>query len=69
VKRAVTPKLVKKARRAVNPIDTFQYSIERSISMSLRSGRKKKARTQVYRHGNCPVKHRTLEAAARCRNI
>jgi hypothetical protein len=71
VKRAVTPKAVKKARRAMHPIDNVQYSIERSIATSLRSGRKtwaKMGRAQVYRHGNCPVNHRTPEAAAHCRN-
>jgi len=68
VKRAVTPKAIKKARRALSPIDNMQYSIERSIATSLRSGRRKKGRSQVYRHGTCPVKHRTQDAAARCRN-
>lgn len=66
VKRAVTPKVVKKASRAVHPIDNALYSAQRSVSTSIRSGRKRKAR--VYRHGNCPVNHRTPEAAARCRN-
>src|SRR6266849_1887554 len=68
VKRAVTPKVVKKARRAMHPIDNLQYSVERSIATSLRSGRKKKRRSRVYRYGNCPVKHRSPDAAARCRN-
>lgn len=66
VKRAVTPKVVKKARRAVHPIDNALYSTQRSVATSIRSGRKRKAR--VYRHGNCPVNHRSPEAAARCRN-
>lgn len=68
VKRAVTPKAVKKARRAMHPIDNAKYSVERSIATSLRSGRKRKGRPPVYRHGNCLVNHRTPEAAARCRN-
>jgi hypothetical protein len=68
VKRAVTPKVVKRARRAMHPIDNLQYSVERSIATSLRSGRRKKGRSRVYRHGSCPVNHRTAEAAARCRN-
>lgn len=66
VKRAVTPKAVKKASRAMHPIDNTVYTMQRSVARSIRSGRKGKAR--VYRHGNCPVKHRTPEAAARCRN-
>lgn len=66
VKRAVTPKAVKKATRAMHPIDNAVYSAQRSVATSVRSGRKGKAR--VYRHGNCPVHHRTPEAATRCRN-
>lgn len=70
VKRAITPRPVKQVRRALHPIDNLQYSVERSIATSLRSGRKKsrRGRAPVYRHGNCPVNHRTPGAAARCRN-
>ena len=72
VKRAVTPKAVKRARRALSPIDNMKYGVERSIATSLRSGRRKKDRAPayraVYKHGSCPVNHRTPEAAARCRN-
>ena len=66
VKRAATPKAVKKASRAMHPIDNAVYSMQRSVATSIRSGRKGKSR--VYRRGNCPVNHRTPEAAARCRN-
>lgn len=38
VKRAVTPKPVKKVRRAMHPIDNAVYSMERSVSTSIRSG-------------------------------
>jgi hypothetical protein len=62
VKRAVTPKAVKKARRAMHPIDNAVYSVQRSAATSIRSGRKRKAR--AYHHGNCPVNHRSPEAAA-----
>ena len=44
VKRAITPKAVKNARRALHPIDNARYSVERSIATSLRSGRKKPQR-------------------------
>jgi hypothetical protein len=67
VKRAATPKVVKQARRAMHPIDNAKYSVERSVATSIRSGSRRKA--QVFRHGNCPVKHRTPEAAAKCRNL
>jgi hypothetical protein len=71
-KRAATPKVVKQARRALHPVDSAIYGAERQVITSLRSGRKAKARRKgrapVFRHGNCPVAHRSPEAAARCRN-
>lgn len=66
VKRAITPKPIKKARRAIHPVSNAKYSVERSVATLLRSGGKPKA--EVYRHGSCPVRHRSAEAAARCRN-
>jgi hypothetical protein len=66
VKRAVTPKPIKKARRAMHPVDNAMYSMQRSVATSIRSGRKGKAK--VWHHGSCPVNHRSPEAAARCRN-
>ena len=72
VKRAATPKAVKRATRAMHPLDNAKYGVERSVATSLRSGRKSKQRRKgrwpVYRHGTCPVAHRTPEAAAKCRN-
>lgn len=72
VKRAATPKAVKKVTRAMHPLDNAVYGVERSVATSLRSGRKRKQRRKgrapVYRHGTCPVAHRTPEAAAKCRN-
>lgn len=74
VKRATTPKVVKRASRAMHPLGNARYGVERSIATSLRPGRKRKpaarrkGRSPVYRHGSCPVAHRTPEAAARCRN-
>lgn len=66
VKRAVTPKAVKRVRRAMHPIDNAVYSVQRSAATTIRSGRKRK--TRIYYHGNCPVNHRSPEAAAKCRN-
>ena len=66
VKRAVTPKAVKKASRALHPIDNAMYSVQRSAATAIRSGGKRKA--PVFRHGNCDVNHRSAEAAARCKN-
>jgi hypothetical protein len=67
VKRAVTPKVVKKASRALHPVDNAVYSMQRSAATAIRSGRKKR-KTPAFRHGNCQVSHRSAEAAARCRN-
>ena len=62
LKRAITPKSIKRARRALHPIDNAVYSFERSLNT--RSPRRSTG--AVYRRGACPVKHRTPEAAARC---
>jgi hypothetical protein len=45
VKRAVTPKLVKRARRAMHPVDNAIYGLERSMNT------KRRPRAGVYRHG------------------
>jgi hypothetical protein len=74
VKRAATPKVEKKATRAMHPIDNAVYGVERSVATSLRSRGKRRAPSRrkghapVYRHGDCAVAHRTPEAAAKCRN-
>jgi hypothetical protein len=67
VKRAVTPKPIKQARRALHPVSNAKYAIERDIATALRGKSRRKAPAPVYRHGNCPVRHRTPEAAAKCR--
>jgi hypothetical protein len=66
VKRAVTPKAIKKASRALHPVDNAIYSMERSAATAIRSNGKSKA--PVFRHGSCPVRHRSTEAAAKCKN-
>ena len=62
VKRAITPKSIKRVQRAMHPIDNAVYSLERSLNTQPR----RRSTSQVYQHGTCPVKHRTPEAAARC---
>lgn len=62
VRRAVTPRTVKRARRALNPVSNSIYTVERAVNTKGQSTKR------VYRHGSCPVRHRTPEAAARCRN-
>lgn len=66
VKRAVTPRVVKRASRAMHPVDNAVYSVQRSVDTGIRSGRKRRA--PVYRHGSCPVSHRSPETAAKYRN-
>ncbi len=66
VKRAVTPKAVKRARRALHPVDNAVYSLEGALTTKRRTRR---SMGQVFRHGSCPVRHRTAVAAARCRHL
>jgi hypothetical protein len=62
-KRAVTPKSVKRARRALHPVSNAIYSAERSLNTKPRRA----ASGPVYRHGTCTVRHRSLAAAQKCR--
>jgi hypothetical protein len=60
VKRAVTPKVVKRARRSLSPVDNAVYSVERKRNT------KPHRRAASFTHPNCSVKHRTYEAAEKC---
>lgn len=64
VKRAVTPKPIKRMQRAMHPVDNLAYGLERSLNTK---PRRRKAPGLVYRHGTCTVRHRSPQAAARCR--
>jgi hypothetical protein len=61
VKRAVTPKVVKRARRALSPVDNAVYGVERKLNTKPR-----RRRATSYTHPNCSVKHRTHAAAEKC---
>lgn len=68
-RKAVVPKSVRQATyvssQLSNPVSSAVYhGVERPLTSAARSG----AKAPVYRHGSCPVKHRTPEAAERCRN-
>jgi hypothetical protein len=63
VKRAATPKSIKRARRSLHPVGNAGYSVSRKLNTKPR----RRSSARVYRHGTCPVKHRTPEAAAKCR--
>ena len=74
VKRAVTPKPIKRAKRALHPIDNAIHSLERSLTTKPRPSRrsassaKAKSKAPVFNHGSCPVNHRSAAAAANCRH-
>ena len=61
VKRALTPTSVKRARRVPHPHDNAAYGVARSLNT------KKPQRKPFYRHETCTIRHRTPEAAAKCR--
>lgn len=64
VKRAATPKSIKKARRALHPMSNAVYQAERSLNTK---PRRRQPTKPVYHHGSCSINHRTPEAAAKCR--
>jgi hypothetical protein len=64
VKRAVTPKAVKRARRALSPIDNMKYgsALDRDVPAVRR--RRKKSGTRLQSRSitrELPVNHRTPE--------
>ncbi len=63
VKRAVTPKTVKRARRALHPVSNATYGVTRSLNTKKRT----RSRRPVYHHGTCTVNHRSPDPAAKCR--
>lgn len=67
MKRAVTPRSVRRARRAMHPLDNAAYGLGRALTPS-RKRKRTGGRSRVYTHGACSVKHRTSDAAANCRN-
>ncbi|MFE9207317.1 hypothetical protein [Micromonospora sp. NPDC007230] len=75
VRKAEVPKSVRRATYAAsqiaNPVSALKYhAVERPLTTALRSGSttRSAAPAPVYRHGKCAVKHRSPEAARRCRN-
>ena len=61
VRRAVTPRSVKRISRTFSPIDNAIYAAERRIFT------KKRGSSQVFTHDGCGTQHRSTEAANRCR--
>jgi len=65
IKRELTPRSIKNARRALNPIDNALYGLERRIFTKPRRG--SSSGSPAYFHDGCDVAHRTPVAAQRCR--
>lgn len=64
--RARTPKGMKRIRRAMRRLRKTARGVTRSLTPDKRRTKGKKP-VAVYRHGTCPVNHRSRKAAARCR--
>ena len=62
VKRAVTPRSIKRVRHAMHPVSNATYGVTRSLNTKRRTASK----SPVFHHGTCTVNHRSAEAAARC---
>jgi len=63
VKRAVTPRRIKRARRALHPISNATYGVTRSLNTKKRTTTSK----PVFHHGTCTMNHRSRQAAMKCR--
>jgi hypothetical protein len=48
----------------MSPLDNAAYTLTRSLNT--KPARRRRA--AAYKHGTCPVNHRTAAAAAKCRN-
>jgi hypothetical protein len=60
VKRAVTPKVVKKASRAMHPIDNAAYSVQRSVATTIRSdGKAQGSRFPAWKLPSQPSQRRS----------
>src|SRR5262252_4420352 len=57
------------ARRRPKSANRAITLVESSVTTTrLPSGKSKRRKTQEWRHGDCPVRHRSKQAAVRCRN-
>jgi hypothetical protein len=63
LKRAITPKPIKRARRALHPFSNATYAFERQLTTK----RGRVTRAPVFHHGSCTMRHRSAAAAAKCR--
>jgi hypothetical protein len=57
-----------KARSGTPARERVLTRVEHSVTTTWLPSRRKKRKTTVeWRHGNCPVRHRSQEAALRCK--
>ena len=62
---AATPKTVEAADHAP-PAAANGHSVQHSAAATIQA--EANGNAGVFRHGDCPVNHRSAEAAAKCRN-
>lgn len=64
IKRELTPRPIKRARRALHPIDNAIYGVTRKLNTRHRSS----SQSQSFEHAGCNVKHRSIDAFNNCKN-
>jgi hypothetical protein len=62
---AVTPEAIEVARQAPHAADNG-HPVQQSAAATIQA--EANGKDGVWRHGDCPVNHRSAEAAAKCRN-
>jgi len=64
IKRELTPRPIKRARRALHPIDNAIYGVTRKLNTRHRSS----TQSQTFEHSGCDIKHRSVDAFNNCKN-
>ena len=64
IKRELTPRPIKQARRALHPINNAIYGVTRQINTRHRSS----SNSQTFEHSGCDIKHRSVDAFNNCKN-
>ena len=64
IKRELTPRPIKQARRALHPIDNAIYGVTRKLNTRHRSS----TQSQTFEHSGCDIKHRSVDAFNNCKN-
>lgn len=64
IKRELTPRPIKQARRVLHPIDNAIYGVTRKINTRHRST----SNSQSFEHSGCNIRHRSVNAFNNCKN-